>query len=98
MDADSEQKPTRAEIAQGLGKTLAVLFGISAALLILPTLPYALLAGMETDPSARSLMGWTPILFAISAGAALFCIKQFTVVRFLLAVLPTRFVLFHWFS
>ncbi len=98
MGEAGETETTPGEIARGLGKALAALSGIASALMILPTLPYVLVAGMAPDANSGNLILLTPLLFALSVGGALFCLKRFTIVRLLIATVPTGYVLFHWFS
>jgi hypothetical protein len=95
---EQDLRPTPAEIVQGLGKTLAAIAGVVAALLILPTLPNAFFAALMPDPDGGNVTAVAPVLFVVSVAAALFCLKRFTILRCLLAILPTGFVLFHWLS
>lgn len=96
MEIEAELKPTAMAVFKGLGKAMASIAGVIAALSILPAIPFALLAGMETNHSAQMLLAYAPLLFAISAVAAVCCIARITIIRFALAVVPVTFVFVSW--
>lgn len=96
VDFDGEQGPTAFTVLVALGKALASIAGVVAALSILPAIPYAFVAGMETNRSAGTLLAAAPLLFAISTVAAVFCVARFTVFRFALAVIPVTLVFASW--
>ncbi len=98
VDLDAEQKPTAFAVFEGLAKALSSIAGVIAALSIVPSIPFALIAGMETNRAAGTLLAVAPLLFAISAIAALCCIARFTVLRFAFAVIPVTFVFANWLT
>lgn len=96
MDPDAKQEPTAAILLEGFAKTLGAIAGVVAVLSILPVIPYAVVSGMETNRSAGTLLAVAPLLFAISATAAVFCIARLTILRFILAVFPVTAVFVVW--
>lgn len=96
MEIDTEQKLTAAALLIGLAQTASSVAGVVAALSFLPSIPYALLAGMETNRLAANLLVVAPALFATSAIAAICCIARFTIIRFVLAVVPVSYVFVKW--
>ncbi|WP_157084577.1 hypothetical protein [Sphingomonas pituitosa] len=83
---------------QGLGKAVATVTGLVSAVCFLPSIPGAMLAGMETNPAVADHLVTAPLLFGVSAAAALACIARITLLRFVLAVVPLGVVLVRWLS
>lgn len=98
MGIEGEPELTAPPVMEGLGKAVASIAGVVAALSILPAIPYALVAGMETDRPAGMLLAGAPLLLAISAVAAVCCIARITVLRFALAVAPVTLVFVSWLA
>lgn len=98
MNPDAKQKATAAILLEGLAKTFAAIAGVVAALSILPAIPYAIVSGMETNRSAGTLLAVAPLLFVISAVAAILCIARVTILRFVLAVFPVTTVFVAWMT
>lgn len=98
MEIEAESKLTTLVVLRGVGKAIASVAGTLVAVSILPSVPYAFLAGMETDRSAAMLYAYTPLLLAISVVAALCCLARITILRFVLAVTPVTLVFANWLT
>lgn len=85
-------------VAKGLGKAVAAVTGVVSALCFVPTLPGALLSGMEADPVTANHLATAPLLLGVSAAASLACIARVTIVRFVLAFVPFTVVMVRWFA
>jgi hypothetical protein len=98
MEETSDERSATREIARKLAQGLAGVAAAVALLLILPSLPYALLAGMETSGAVQSLYAWTPLLLLASLVSGVLCMARFGVVRFVLAVAPVSAVVIGWIA
>lgn len=98
MEIGAESKLTTLAVLRGAGKAIALVAGVVAAISVLPAVPHAFLAGMETNRSAAMLSAYAPLLLATSAVAAVCCLARVTIIRFVLAVAPVTLVFANWLS
>jgi hypothetical protein len=98
MATAPEPESKAADLVKGLGKTLTAITGLVSATCFLPSLPGALLAGMETNPVTADHLVSAPLLFGVSAAASLACIARITILRFAFAVVPFTIVIARWLA
>lgn len=94
----SDPPPRLSRILRGLGKTVAVVTGLVSATCFLPSIPGAVLSGMETNRVVGDHLATAPLLFGVSAAASLACIARITPLRFALAVVPFSIVIDRWLA
>lgn len=93
-----EERPSAGQITRRLAQGLAGVAAAVALLLILPSLPYVLLAGMLPNQIEQATLIWTPVLLVVSLVSGTLCMARFGIGRFVLAVVPVTAVIVAWFA